>query len=250
MTQIKKSDASKPQINRGKVTVTKDGPYIVTGGIPLAKEIIGTDASGIPVKWVKGARYPDREKYSLCRCGQSESMPYCDGKHQETGFDGTETAGDETYMDQADTLTGPDLILTDAEALCAIARFCDRAGGVWNLTDDSDDPKSKRTAIQEAGDCPAGRLVTWDISTEKPLEPRFEPSISLVEDPEQKASGPLWIKGGVPIVSADGTPYEIRNRVTLCRCGESENKPFCDGSHLSSGFDDGDASLTDKAGGA
>jgi len=32
--------------------------------------------------------------------------------------------------------------------------------------------------------------------------------------------------------SADGFVYEIRNRVTLCHCGYSGNKPFCDGSHM------------------
>ncbi|HAS05054.1 MAG TPA: iron-binding protein, partial [Dehalococcoidia bacterium] len=32
--------------------------------------------------------------------------------------------------------------------------------------------------------------------------------------------------------SAKGEPYEVRNRVTLCRCGKSSNKPICDGSHL------------------
>jgi CDGSH-type Zn-finger protein len=239
--KIKTDDGAKSKA--GKVVVTLDGPYLVSGGLRLSKQIIGTDRKGIPVKWTKGGQYPDREKYSLCRCGESKNKPYCDGTHDEIGFDGTETAGNEAYLDQADTLTGPDLILTDAEAFCAIARFCDWGDGVWNLTDNSDDPESRKTAIQEACDCPAGRLVAWDKETEKPIEPRFEPSISLIEDPEQHASGPLWIKGGVPIVSADGTEYEIRNRVTLCRCGESENKPFCDGSHLSAGFNDGDESL-------
>jgi CDGSH-type Zn-finger protein len=33
------------------------------------------------------------------------------------------------------------------------------------------------------------------------------------------------------VISADGKAYEVRNRVTLCRCGSSNNKPFCDGSH-------------------
>ena len=54
-----------------------------------------------------------------------------------------------------------------------------------------------------------------------------------------EVSGPLWVRGGVPVVSADGYEYEVRNRVTLCRCGSSENKPFCDGSHASIGFTDG-----------
>jgi CDGSH-type Zn-finger protein len=43
----------------------------------------------------------------------------------------------------------------------------------------------------------------------------------------------------VRVVAADGTPYEVRNRVTLCRCGNSRNKPFCDGSHEDVGFREG-----------
>jgi CDGSH-type Zn-finger protein len=40
------------------------------------------------------------------------------------------------------------------------------------------------------------------------------------------------------VTGADGAPYEVRNRVTLCRCGASRNKPFCDGTHASIGFKD------------
>jgi CDGSH-type Zn-finger protein len=40
------------------------------------------------------------------------------------------------------------------------------------------------------------------------------------------------------VVSGDGAAYETRNRVTLCRCGQSSNKPFCDGTHASVGFKD------------
>jgi CDGSH-type Zn-finger protein len=35
---------------------------------------------------------------------------------------------------------------------------------------------------------------------------------------------------------ADGVPLETRNRVTLCRCGQSANKPLCDGTHRTVGF--------------
>ena len=52
-------------------------------------------------------------------------------------------------------------------------------------------------------------------------------------------SGPIWVKGGIRIEGADGKSYEIRNRVTLCRCGQSSNKPFCDGTHASMHFHDG-----------
>jgi CDGSH-type Zn-finger protein len=66
----------------------------------------------------------------------------------------------------------------------------------------------------------------------------FEPSIGVVEDPQIGVSGPLWVRGGIQVEAADGTPYEVRNRVTLCRCGASQNKPFCDGSHAAIGFTD------------
>jgi hypothetical protein len=126
--------------------------------------------------------------------------------------------------------------LTDAENLCAFARFCDPKGQVWNLVHRTDDAAARKDFVQEAGDCPAGRLVAWDNATGKPVEPKFDPSAALVEDPEKKCSGPIWLRGGVQVVGADGFKYEIRNRVTLCRCGASQNKPFCDGQHAAIGF--------------
>ena len=61
----------------------------------------------------------------------------------------------------------------------------------------------------------------------------------LVEDPQEQCSGPIWLRGRIPVVSADGFAYEVRNRVTLCRCGASKNKPFCDASHYAIKFNDG-----------
>ncbi len=79
--------------------------------------------------------------------------------------------------------------------------------------------------------------------TGKAIEPDLKPSIGIIEHPSEGISGPLWIKGGIPVISSDGSKYEVRNRMTLCRCGKSENKPFCDGSHRLYGFNDGDSSL-------
>ena len=225
------------------VLVSKNGPYIVSGALPLAKEIIGANSKGESIKWIKGETYPEKENYALCRCGHSKTKPYCDGTHSKIGFDGTEMASKKKYIDQAERISGQGIDLTDATVFCASGRFCDRASGVWNLTINSNDTKAKEIAIQEACNCPSGRLVVWDKKTGKPIEPEFEPSISLIEDPAEKVSGPIWIKGGVAIESSDGTKYETRNRVTLCRCGQSSNKPFCDATHVSSRFNDGDKSL-------
>jgi len=232
-------------MKKGKIVVVKNGPYRVTGGLPLAKVIAKIGADGEPEKWVKGGRYPDQENYSLCRCGRSGNKPFCDNTH-ETGFDGTETASREPYAKQAKKISGPGLDLLDAEPLCSEARFCHPQGDTWHLIPQSADPAKKREAVRQACNCPSGRLVARDKKTGKPVEPEFSPSLSLVEDPQKKASGPIWVKGGVPIESEGGEAYETRNRVTLCRCGQSDNKPFCVGNHIRAKFDDGDESLKKK----
>ncbi len=216
-----------------KIKVTKDGPYVVTGGLPLATEfMVSSNGAKYPDTWQKGAEFPRRETCSLCRCGQSNNKPYCDGAHIKADFVGTETASRKNYAELAATYRGPALDLTDAESLCAEACYCHRApGDTWEKAEKSDDPRLKQMAIEEACNCPSGRLVAWEKMSGQPTEPRFEPSISVTEDTVQKVSGPLWVKGRVPIVASDGYQYEIRNRVTLCRCGRSGNKPFCDGRH-------------------
>ena len=226
-----------------KIMITKDGPYLISGNLPIDKQIIAIGKEGEPEKWVKGKKIPLQQPCALCRCGQSKNKPFCDGTHAKVGFDGTETASKEPFEKQAQVMEGPTLRLKDASALCSSARFCHRGGGTWELTDNSDNPKARELAIEEACNCPSGRLVQWDKKTRRVIEPEFEKSISLVEDPQNKVSGPIWLKGGVPIESSDGSTYEVRNRVTLCRCGKSKNKPFCDGSHIDEGFDDGDQSL-------
>jgi CDGSH-type Zn-finger protein len=173
-----------------------------------------------------------QEEYILCRCGRSLTKPFCDGTHSKINFTGKESARREPYITQAEENDGPDLRLTDALIFCASARFCDRAGGIWDLTMQSKAREAKGIAIEEAGNCPSGRLVVWDKTTKEAIEPAFEPSIGIVEYPQEGLHGPIWVRGGIPIESATGILYEIRNRVTLCRCGHSFNKPFCDSSHL------------------
>jgi CDGSH-type Zn-finger protein len=216
-----------------KIAVTKDGPYVVSGGVPLAVAIIETGPSGESIKWGEGKALPVSAKYALCRCGESSAKPFCDGTHAKVGFDGTETASREPYMKQAEVIDGPAMQLADAEVLCAFARFCDPNGRIWNQAAKTDDPAVRANFVRQAGDCPSGRLVAIDKATGKAVEPELPPSIGVVEDPSLDCSGPLWARGGIELAGADGKAYEIRNRMTLCRCGRSENKPFCNGAHAS-----------------
>lgn len=213
-----------------RIQITKNGPYLVSGGLPLNEQWIVTNAEGESLDYREGKKYPAQPQYALCRCGQSGNKPFCDGSHKKAQFDGTETASREPYLKQAERIEGPTMLLTDAESLCAFARFCDPKGRIWNLVGQTDQAEARRLVEYEAGHCPAGRLVAWG-KTGKPLEPKFEPSLGLIEDTEKRVSGPIWVRGGIPVISSDGTAYEVRNRLTLCRCGRSDNKPFCNGSH-------------------
>src|SRR5580658_3379558 len=221
-----------------KVVVSKDGPYLVSGGVPLAKQTIVADREGGSQEWKESDHFPSQDSYALCRCGHSKTKPFCDGTHQKVGFVGTESASREPYRAQAQLLEGPAMSLTDAEALCAFARFCDPNGQVWNQVAQTDDTRVRAEFVRQVNNCPSGRLVAWERSTGKPVEHALPISIGIIEDPPERVSGPLWLRGGIPVTAADGFAYEVRNRVTLCRCGASKNKPFCDGSHAAIKFHD------------
>jgi CDGSH-type Zn-finger protein len=218
-----------------RIKITKDGPYLVTGSVPLLEKIITPKGHGNIYK--AGREFPQAEEYALCRCGKSKNHPFCDGSHEKAGFNGTETASEDKFENRADMIEGPELDLMD-DGRCAFARFCHKEhGSVWELTENSDNPVCRKEAIEAACECPAGRLVPVEKNG-KIIEPEFDPAIEILQDPEKGVSGPLFVKGNIPIESSSGNTYEIRNRVALCRCGKSRNKPFCDAMHVSAGFKD------------
>jgi CDGSH-type Zn-finger protein len=222
-----------------KIVVSKDGPYIVSGSVPLAIQIITPNKEGLSWDWKEGKTIETGQEYSLCRCGRSKNKPFCDNTHTKIRFDGTETATRRPYVRRAEVFEGPTLTLSDAEDLCAFARFCDPGGKIWGLIEETANPEARKLVIREANQCPSGRLVVHDKKTGQEVEQELPPSIGVVEDPALGCSGPLWVRGGITIESSDGTPHEVRNKVTLCRCGMSVNKPFCNGSHASIKFKDG-----------
>jgi CDGSH-type Zn-finger protein len=174
-----------------KIEVTKDGPYVINGGVPLAERWIETNAAGESLDYREGRTFPTSQQYALCRCGHSGNKPFCDGTHKKVSFDGEETASHVPYSERAQTIEGPTVLLTDVENLCAFARFCDPKGQVWNLVQQADTPEIRRLVEHEAGHCPSGRLVVWNRTTGEAIEPKFEPSIGLIQDTARKVNGPL-----------------------------------------------------------
>lgn len=214
-----------------KIIISKNGPYLVSGNIPLGELIItpGPDTN----EYVKGRTFKVKESYSLCRCGHSKNMPFCDGSHIKSHFDGTLTATTEPVAKHAKKYYGTNLILQDNEKLCAYARFCHtKNSDAWALTEDALTKDDEALAIKLVANCPSGRLVMINSKNNEVLEPHIKPSIMLLQDPARDCSGPLWVRGGIHIEDDKGHVYEKRNRVTLCRCGGSNNKPFCDTSHI------------------
>lgn len=218
-----------------RIRILKDGPYLVSGGVPLSEKIIVPKGNGYVYE--EGRPLPQRESYALCRCGHTKTPPFCDGSHTAAGFDGTETACTRDYSERAARIEGTGLDLLD-DGRCALARFCHRdSGDAWELAEDSADEFRHSEAVIAANECPAGRLTA--VEKDGTIhEPFYEPGIEILQDPEEEVSAGIFVKGGIPIESANGSVYEVRNRVVLCRCGESKNKPFCNALHISEGYKD------------
>lgn len=220
-----------------KITVTKDGPYKVEGCPPFIEQSIAVNEAGESLEWQQTGEFESKPAMFLCRCGMSGNKPYCDGSHKD-GFVGTETADRRPYAEQAKVLDGPRFKLMDQEDLCAIARFCDTHQTVWKEVDKTDDPEVAAIFLDQIKDCVSGRLVAIDTVTGEPVLPPREERISTTQDPAEGCSGPLYVEGGIRVVSSHGEEYEKRNRMALCRCGKSGNKPFCDGTHTKIGWSD------------
>ena len=75
-----------------KITVTPQGPYVVSGSTPVGRARAVTTEQDEPLAWEHDAPLDASETYALCRCGGSSNKPFCDGTHAEKDWDGTETA--------------------------------------------------------------------------------------------------------------------------------------------------------------
>ena len=81
--------------------------------------------------------------------------------------------------------------------------------------------------------CPSGTYTYAMSSDEADIEPDLPVQIAATTEitSDGPIEGSLWVTGNIPVERSDGKPFETRNRVTLCNCGKSCQKPLCDGSH-------------------
>jgi CDGSH-type Zn-finger protein len=205
----------------------------VYGRVPVTRRrpIISEDQE--PLTWQTTDRLRSGEQIALCRCGGSSHKPYCDGTHQTNGFDGTESAAADSYDERARTYQGTGVTVRDDRSICEHAGFCgNRASNVWKMVKETSDTIVRSQVMAMIEHCPSGALTYRIPGDDRDVEPGFGPGIAVTSD------GPYFVSGGLAVTRADGQPMDARNRMTLCRCGQSANKPLCDGSHKETGFRD------------
>ena len=219
-----------------RIVVYRNGPYFVYGDLPLVVKKQVVSELGEPLTWEKtGEVSASPREYHLCRCGQSKNHPFCDGTHRRTGFDGTETADTGTMQSRAAEIpNGTRIYIRKDAALCSESGFCGLHGtDLEHLVAETNDTKIRSLVIAMVERCPSGALTYRVEPKGKEIEPDLPRQVALTTEITRDGplSGPLWVTGGVPVERSDGQPFETRNRVTLCNCGRSHNKPLCDGTH-------------------
>ncbi len=220
-----------PTSSARSIGAAPNGPLIVTGGIPLYRRRAVQSEHGEPLAWETTEQIPTDDRYRLCRCGESDSKPFCDGAHARAGFVSEDTASG-TYDERATELGGTRITVRDDRSICVHAGFCGtRLTNVWKQVPKTDESTVRVQVIAMVEKCPSGALTYRFDGGD--VEPLLAEAISVTED------GPLWVTGDVALTSSTGETIETRNRVTLCRCGASANKPLCDGAHKTVGFTDG-----------
>jgi CDGSH-type Zn-finger protein len=223
--------------NKAKRIIVEDGgPYWVYGDIPLVRKTQIVSEYGEPLTWKKGETLVTPSPYALCRCGHSQEKPFCDGTHAEIGFDGTETADTRPTAARRRTLSGgKQIVVRSDDALCIASGFCrDRQSSIEDLVPETDNLHMRSHVVAMVERCPSGSLTyALETAPQEDIEPDLPPEIAVTTEATAAGpiEGPLWVTGAIPIERADGQPFEARNRVTLCRCGRSQCKPLCDGTH-------------------
>ena len=170
---------------------------------------------------------------ALCRCGGSKSKPFCDGTHGTNGFSDRKLA-DESLNRRA-SYAGKRITIHDNRAICAHAGFCtDRLASVFRMKQEpwiDPDAAAVEEVIATIRKCPSGAL-SYSVDGIEHRDQDRAPMVTVTDN------GPYAIVGFVALVGVAFGDGASKEHYTLCRCGASKNKPFCDGSHWQVDFRD------------
>jgi CDGSH-type Zn-finger protein/truncated hemoglobin YjbI len=205
-----------------EIRVADDGPYLVTNA-ERVRNWLGESIAVPP-------------QVALCRCGESKSKPFCDGTHAQIGFTGEKDPN--RVADRLDSYVGQQVTILDNRGICQHSGFCSDRLATAFRTDQEPfvAPSGGRMdeLIRAVRTCPSGALgyAIDGVEAREDVDHHGtrEPAIEVTRD------GPYRITGGIPLVDARGEDVRrnkgsSREHYALCRCGHSQNKPFCSGMH-------------------
>jgi len=204
--------------DRPEVECTEDGPYAVRNLQHLE---------------VGGEGVPPKSRMKLCRCGQSGTKPYCDGTHRTVGFSSAKQ--DDRRKDELDSFAGKQITVHDNRGLCAHAGVCTgNLAAVFQFMKETDpridvDGAAVEQIVDVVDRCPSG-AISYSLTDGDPPADE-EASIRVIPN------GPYLVRGSIDFLNVEPLQGASSRTCTLCRCGDSKNKPFCDGSHWDSDFD-------------
>lgn len=205
-----------------KIKVLKNGPYNVKG----LRSFFNSRGEPISTK----------PSMILCSCGSSKKKPFCDGTHISIGF--TSAKSENRVPDKKKHYKGKSIIIHDNRGICSHSGHCIKnlpavfrlKERPWIDPDGADIEEIKRVIKL----CPSGALSYTDGDEEtKDFFEKAEIHIAK--------NGPYCVRGDIEITDVDLGDDATKEHYTLCRCGDSGNKPRCDGTHWYSGFKDNEA---------
>lgn len=207
------------QAVKSVIVCKADGPYIVKN----VSRLISTQGQQITAK----------STMALCRCGQSSNKPFCDGSHSKIDFSGD--INPDTGKDRKKSYVGEKITIYDNRGLCAHAGVCtENLSAVFRMKQSPwiDPDQASVDEIKSVIDkCPSGALG-YHVEGEQSVTVSRETEITVMPDGPYRITGEIEIED---VADFDGGSDGTR---TLCRCGHSKNKPYCDGSHWDAGFKD------------
>jgi CDGSH-type Zn-finger protein len=205
-----------PERQKPSITVLRNGPYRVEG-VEDTKSSDGQDLAHDATTM-------------LCRCGASQRKPWCDGSHTRIGFVGERDPSRE--KGQTNEYAGQEITIVDNTDVCCRDRSC--ITGLPQVFETCDpNAASPEDIIRTIRQCPSGAL-TYKVGGIHCEDFGRESGIVVTKN------GPVKAVGGICLKDETGAKPACDEHYTLCRCGGSRNKPFCDGTHADIDFrDDG-----------
>lgn len=187
------------------VTVIPDGPLKISGDAVRVRYC----GESVPT------RGPD---VYLCRCGESANAPFCDGSHSKTGFVGSSEPREARPVR---VWEGKTIRTFFNPNTCMHVFYCKPLKELRER-ELAGDASAAEEIAKVVASCPSGALSYEAAGIE--VAPPKDVEIDIVEGGEIRVQCSFEI-------NADLHERQTPDRATLCRCGLSKNKPWCDGRH-------------------